>query len=90
MNDHDKHDDTQQPTRMVERLRREIERLGEAYGGDYCEVLDAYRHQAQAANRRARQARRQAIRAAHASRVANYELKLAKDIIEDIQRRQSR
>ena len=32
-----------------DRLRRDIERLVEGYGGDYSEVLTAYRHQAQAA-----------------------------------------
>jgi len=38
-----------------DRLRRDIERLVEGYGGDYSEVLTAYRHQAQAATQRRRE-----------------------------------
>ncbi|HHV03820.1 MAG TPA: hypothetical protein GXX64_07965 [Bacteroidales bacterium] len=73
-----------------DRIRQEIEQLVEAYGGNHDEVIEAYRQAEQAANRRARRLERQAIQAKHEWQIANYELRLAKDILEDIQRRQSR
>jgi uncharacterized NAD(P)/FAD-binding protein YdhS len=68
------------------RLRRDIEQLVEAYGGDYSEVLDAYRHAAQSANRRATQLRREAILAKHDAKVAYCELRLATAIIDEMSR----
>ena len=87
MNDHDKaNDDENSLTGTMERLQRDIERLADAYGGDYSEVLEAYRQAEQAANRRAKRLERQALQAKHEAQIANYELRLATDIIDDIQR----
>ena len=91
MEDYEQNSDDEQPlTGMMERLRLEIERLIEAYGGNHNEVLEAYRQAEQAANRRAKRLERQALQAKHEWQIANYELRLAKDILEDIQRRKSR
>jgi hypothetical protein len=91
MNDHDKaNDDEKSLTGTMERLRLEIERLIEAYGGNYSEVLEAYKQAEQAANRRAKRLERQALQAKHEWQIANYELRLAKDIIEDIERKRKR
>ena len=73
-----------------DRLRQEIEQLVEAYGGDYTEVIEAYRQAEQAANRRAKRLEKQALQAKHEWQIANYELRLAKDIIDDIERRRTR
>jgi FKBP-type peptidyl-prolyl cis-trans isomerase (trigger factor) len=87
MEDYDRNsDDEQQLTGTMERLRMEIERLLEAYGGNYSEVIEAYKQAEQAANRRAKRLERQALQAKHEWQIANYELRLAKDIIDDIQR----
>jgi len=67
-----------------DRVRRDVEQLLEAYNGDYSEVLDAYRHAAQSANRRAMQLRRQAILAKHDAKVAYCELQLARAIIDEM------
>ena len=91
MEDYERNSDDEQPlTGMMERLRLEIERLIEAYGGNCAEVIEAYRQAEQAANRRAKRLERQALQAKHEWQIANYELRLAKDILEDIQRRKSR
>ena len=91
MEDYEQNSDDEQPlTGMMERLRLEIERLIEAYGGNHNEVLEAYRQAEKAANRRAKRLERQALQAKHEWQIANYELRLAKDILEDIQRRKSR
>ena len=91
MEDYDHNsDDEQQLTGTMERLRLEIERLLEAYGGNYTEVIEAYRQAEQAANRRAKRLEKQALQAKHEWQIANYELRLAKDILEDIQRRKPR
>jgi FKBP-type peptidyl-prolyl cis-trans isomerase (trigger factor) len=87
MNDHDKaNDDEKSLTGTMERLQRDIERLADAYGGDYSEVLEAYRQAEQAANRRAKRLERRFLQAKHEAQIANYELRIAKDIIDDIQR----
>ena len=87
MEDYDRNsDDEQQLTGTMERLRLEIERLIEAYGGNYSEVIEAYRQAEQAANRRAKRLEKQALQAKHEAQIANYELRLATDIIDDIQR----
>ena len=91
MEDYDHKSDDEQPlTGTMERLRLEIERLLEAYGGNSSEVIEAYRQSEQAANRRAKRLERQALQAKHEWQIANYELRLAKDILEDIQRRKPR
>ena len=82
-------DDEQQLTGTMERLRLEIERLLEAYGGNCSEVIEAYRQSEQAANRRAKRLEKQALQAKHEWQIANYELRLAKDLIDDIQRRRT-
>lgn len=91
MEDYDrKSDDEQLLTGTMERLRLEIERLIEAYGGNCAEVLEAYRQSEQAANRRAKRLEKQALQAKHEWQIANYELRLAKDLIEEIERRRTR
>ena len=91
MEDYERNSDDEQPlTGTMEHLRLEIERLIEAYGGNCAEVIEAYRQAEQAANRRAKRLERQALQAKHEWQIANYELRLAKDILEDIQRRKSR
>lgn len=70
----------------LDRLRRAIERLGAAYGGDYSEVLTAYRHAAQAAHRRVKQLEEQTLQAKHDAWVAYYELRHAMDIIDELSR----
>jgi len=72
-----------------DRLRQEVEQLVEAYGGNHNEVIEAYRQSEQAANRRAKRLEKQAIQAKHEWQIANYELRLAKDLIDDIQRRRT-
>ena len=73
-----------------DRVRRDVEQLLEAYGGNCAEVIEAYRQAEQAANRRAKRLEKQVLRAKHEWQIANYELRLAKDIIEDIERRRKR
>jgi hypothetical protein len=91
MEDYERNSDDEQPLiGTMERLRLEIERLIEAYGGNYSEVLEAYKQAEQAANRRAKRLERQALQAKHEWQIANYELRLAKDIIEDIERKRKR
>lgn len=91
MEDYDRNsDDEQQLTGTMERLRLEIERLIEAYNGNYTEVIEAYRQAERAANRRAKRLEKQALQAKHEWQIANYELRLAKDIIDDIERRRTR
>ena len=91
MDEYDHNSDDEQPLAgTMERLRQEIERLLEAYGGNCAEVIEAYRQAEQAANRRAKRLEKQALRAKHEWQIANYELRLAKDIIEDIERRRTR
>ena len=91
MEDYDRNSNDEQPlTGTMERLRLEIERLIEAYGGDYSEVIEAYRQSEQAANRREKRLEKQALQAKHEWQIANYELRLAKEIIEDIERRRTR
>ena len=90
MEDYERNSDDEQPlTGTMERLRLEIERLIEAYGGNCAEVIEAYRQAEQAANRRAKRLERQALQAKHEWQIANYELRLAKDLIDDIQRRRT-
>ena len=91
MEDYDRNSDNEE--RLIgtmERLRLEIERLLEAYGGNCAEVIEAYRQSEQAANRRAKRLEKQALQAKHEWQIANYELRLAKDLIDDIQRRRTR
>ena len=73
------------PRGWHDRLRREIERLVEAYNGDYYEVLTAYRHQAQAAERRLRRLENQVIEAREEVQIAYYELRLASSIIDALE-----
>ena len=73
-----------------DRIRCDVEQLLEAYNGNYSEVLEAYRQSEQAANRRAKRLEKQAIQAKHEWQIANYELCLAKDLIDDMQRRRTR
>jgi chromosome segregation ATPase len=87
MNDHEKaNDDEKSLTGAMERLQRDIERLADAYGGDYTEVIEAYQHAERAANKRARKLQRRFLQAKHEAQIANYELRIVKDIIDDIQR----
>ena len=72
------------PRGWHDRLRREIERLVEAYNGDYYEVLTAYRHQAQAAERRLKKLENQVLEAREDVQVAYYELRLASTIIDEM------
>jgi hypothetical protein len=91
MEEYDHSSDDEQPlTGTMERLRLEIERLIEAYGGNCAEVIEAYKQAEQAANRRAKRLERQALQAKHVWQIANYELRLAKDLIEEIERRRTR
>ena len=91
MEDYEQNSDDEQPlTGTMERLRLEIERLIEAYAGNHNEVLEAYRQAEKAANRRAKRLEKQALQAKHEWQIANYELRLAKDIIDDIERRRTR
>lgn len=90
MDEYDHNSDDEQPLAgTMERLRLEIERLLEAYGGNCSEVIEAYRQSEQAANRRAKRLEKQALQAKHEWQIANYELRLAKDLIDDIQRRRT-
>jgi len=84
--DNKTNDDEKSINGTMERLQRDIERLADAYGGDYTEVLEAYQHAEQAANRRARTLERRFLQAKHEAQIANYELRIVKDIIDDIQR----
>ena len=68
----------------LDRIRRDIERLAADYGGDYSEVLTAYRHEVQAANRRAKRAEMDYLQAKHDAQVAFYELRHAMDIIDEL------
>ena len=87
MEEYDRKSDDEQPlTGTMERLQRDIERLADAYGGDYTEVLEAYQHAERAANKRARTLERRFLQAKHEAQIANYELRIVKDIIDDIQR----
>ena len=91
MDEYDHNSDNEQPlTGTMERLRLEVERLIEAYGGDYDEVIEAYQQAEIAAHRRAKRLEKQALQAKRAWQISNYELRLAKDIIDDIQRRRTR
>ena len=72
------------PRGWYDRLRREIERLVEAYNGDYYEVITAYRHQAQAAERRLKRLENQVLEAREDVQVAYYELRLASNIIDEL------
>ena len=74
------------PRGWHDRLRREIERLVEAYGGDCSEVLTAYRHQAQAARRRLKRLENQVLKAREEVHVAYYELRLATAIVDELSR----
>ena len=69
-----------------DRLRRDIERLVEGYGGDYSEVITAYRHQAQAAKRRLKRLEHQVLQARQDVHVAYYELRLATAIVDELSR----
>jgi FKBP-type peptidyl-prolyl cis-trans isomerase (trigger factor) len=86
MNDHEKPNDEKSLTGTMERIQRDIERLADAYGGDYTEVIEAYQHAERAANKRARELERRFLQAKHEAQIANYELRIVKDIIDDIQR----
>ena len=95
MNDHDEKNDAlqEEPNAHAvalrgwhDRLRREIERLVEGYGGDYSEVLTAYRHQAQAARRRLKRLENQVLKAREEVHVAYYELRLATAIVDELSR----
>ena len=70
-----------------DRLRRDIERLADAYGGEYSEVITAYRHQAQAARRRLKRLESKVMQARQDVFVANYELRLATAIIDELSRK---
>jgi hypothetical protein len=70
-----------------DRLRRDIERLADAYGGDYSEVITAYRHQAKAAKRRLKRLESKVMQARQDVFVANYELRLATAIIDELSRK---
>jgi hypothetical protein len=87
MDEYDRNSDNEERlTGTMERLRLEIERLLEAYGGNHDEVIEAYRQAEQAANRRAKRLERRFLQAKHEAQIANYELRIVKDIIDDIQR----
>jgi hypothetical protein len=96
MNDHEEKNDALQEERDAhvvarqgwhDRLRRDIERLADAYGGDYSEVITAYRHQAQAARRRLKRLESKVMQARQDVFVANYELRLATAIIDELSRK---
>lgn len=70
-----------------DRLRQDIERLVEGYGGNYSEVLTAYRHQAQAAKRKLKRLESQVLQARQDLHVAYYELRLATAIVDELERR---
>mgnify|MGYP001024309296 FL=1 len=93
MNDHD--DATEEEAKAAaacqgwhDRLRRDVERLVEGYGGDYSEVLTAYRHQAQAAKRKLKRLEHQVLQARQDVRIAFYELRLATAIVDELSRKQ--
>ena len=96
MNDHNEKNDALQEERNAhavarrgwhDRLRRDIEQLVDAYGGDYSEVITAYRHQAQAAKRRLKRLESKVMQARQDVFVANYELRLATAIIDELSRK---
>ena len=76
------------PRGWHDRLRREIERLAEACGGDYSEVITVYRNQAQAAKRRLKRLEKQVLQARQDVFVACYELRLATSIVDELSRKQ--
>jgi hypothetical protein len=91
MNDHDDATDERASAAARQgwhdRLRRDIERLVEGYGGDYSEVLTAYRHQAQAAKRRLKRLEHQVLQARQDVKIAFYELHMASAIVDELSRK---